>query len=393
MSEVNLNTTIAKPRMLRKILIGGCIAFGLVLVAGTVFRIHAREQLHNQTVSASVRNVTVIRPVGGSAREKLVLPGRLQAWYQAPVYARTNGYLRRWYVDIGQSVKTGQLLAEIDTPDVDQQLAAARAALATANAQLDLARTTATRWDRLVAQNAVSVQEADERRGDFAAREAMRNQEAANVERFETLAGFKRIVAPFDGVVTSRATDVGSLIIAGTSTTQPLFTVSDIKRLRIYVSVPQAYVAGIRDGIKGHFTVPDHPGQTFEARLVHAANSVDPESGAMLVQLVYDNSAGLLKSGAYAQVTFDLGNDAQSASAGVRIPVSSLLFRSEGPAVAVVDSHGQVSIRTVTVITDFGSELEVSGIDSKDTIIDNPADDIRPGDSVQSAPSRGSGNA
>lgn len=392
MSEAELKTTIARPRMLRKILIVGVVAFGLALVAGTAFRIHAREQLHIQAVSASVPNVTVIRP-GGSARETLVLPGRLQAWYQAPVYARTNGYLRRWYVDIGQLVKAGQLLAEIDTPDMDQQLAAARAALATANAQRNLARTTATRWDRLVAQNAVSLQEADERRGEFAAREAMRNQEAANVERFEALSGFKRIVAPFDGVVTSRATDVGSLIIAGTSTSQPLFTVSDTKRLRVYVSVPQAYVASMRDGINAHFTVPDHPGQTFQAQLIRSADSVDPESGAMLVQLIYDNRAGLLKSGAYAQVTFDLGSDAQSASAGVRIPVSSLLFRREGAAVAIVDSHGQVSIRAVTVITDFGTELEVSGIGPKDTIIDNPADDIRTGDRVQSASVRGSGNA
>ncbi|MBB3953726.1 efflux RND transporter periplasmic adaptor subunit [Novosphingobium sediminicola] len=376
----------------RKPLLAGAAAFALILVAGTAYRLQQRSGLHEQSEAAAVPSVDVIHP-GGEASNTLVLPGRLQAWFQAPVYARTNGYLRRWYVDIGQPVQAGQVLAEIDTPDVDQQLSAARAALATANAQRSLAQTTSNRWDRLVAQNAVSQQDADERRGNFAAREAMRNEASANVQRLQTVSGFKRIVAPFDGIVTSRSTDIGALIVAGTSTTQPLFTVSDVTRLRIYVSLPQAYVARLRENTTAEFTVPDQPGKTFRAQLARSSGSVDPESGAMLVQLVYDNHAGLLKPGAYAQVTFDFGKGQPSAAGAVRIPVSSLLFRREGSAVALADAQGRVSIKPVTITTDFGNELEVIGLQPTDQVIDNPADDIRTGDKVKATLQRNNAHA
>ncbi|MBB2159287.1 efflux RND transporter periplasmic adaptor subunit [Gluconacetobacter sacchari] len=365
------------PPRLGRFAVAAAAAFALVLVAGTALRLHARRQLHAETLAAAIPTVSIVHP-GGPATDRLVLPGRLQAWYSAPVYARTNGYLRRWYADIGQTVRQGALLADIDTPDVDQQLAAARAALATRTAQRDLAGITTRRWNRLNAQNAVSQQETDERRGNFAASEATRHEAAAEVERLETLSGFKHILAPFTGVVTSRATDIGALIVAGTAAAQPLFTVSDVARLRLYVSVPQAYAARIRDGMVVAFTVPDYPGRAFQARLVRASGAVDPQSGAMLVQFVYDNGENLLKPGAYAQIAFTFPGPGTA----VRIPASSLLFRRDGTTVAVMDASHHVRIQPVTILTDFGTELSVTGLAPQSAVIDNPRDDLRDGDEV-----------
>lgn len=367
------------PRLTRLVIAAG-VVFGLILAAGTLARRHARHQLHAETATAAIPSVTILHP-GGQAPDRLALPGRLQAWYSAPVYARTNGYLRRWAADIGQTIQEGQVLADIDTPDVDQQLAAAQAALATRTAQRDLARITSRRWDRLNAQSAVSQQETDDRRGNLVASEATRQQAEADVERLETLSGFKHILAPFAGVVTSRATDIGALIVAGTSAAQPLFTVSDVARLRLYVSVPQAYAARMHDGMEATFTVPDYPGRSFPARLSHSSDAVDPQSGAMLVQFVYDNAANLLKPGGYAQITFVF--TAGDSAAPVRIPASSLLFRRDGTTVAVVDAGNHVRIRPITILTDFGTEIAVMGLTPQSAVIDNPPDDLRDGDLVQ----------
>ncbi|NHN86696.1 efflux RND transporter periplasmic adaptor subunit [Acetobacter musti] len=379
-----------KPRLRWIIPVAACI-FGIILVAGTIMRIHDRHQLHAMNVAALVPSVTVVHP-GGHAVDTLVLPGILQAWYSAPVYARTNGYLRKWYVDIGQKVEAGQLLAEIDTPDVDLQLAGARAALGTRTAQRDLAGITSRRWDRLNAQNAVSQQETDERRGDLAASEATRHEAAAEVERLETLSGFKHIIAPFAGVVTSRATDIGALIVAGTAASQPLFTVSDVTRLRLYVRVPQAYAARMREGFVAHFTVPDYRNRQFEARLLHSADAVDSQSGTMLVQLVYENGENLLKPGAYAQIAFTFHGPEPQAPPTVRVPASSLLFRKDGPTVALVDEHDHARIQPVSILIDFGTELEVTGLAPQDRIITNPPDDIGDGDSVRPREGGGHGN-
>lgn len=370
-----------KPR-LRWIIIGAACIFGIILVVGTLARIHARHRLHASNVAALVPSVTVVHP-GGKATDTLVLPAILQAWYSAPVYARTNGYLRQWYVDIGDRVTAGQLLAEIDTPDVDLQLAGARAALGTRTAQRDLARITSRRWDRLNAQNAVSQQETDERRGNLAASEATRHEAAADVERLETLSAFKRIIAPFAGVVTSRATDIGALIVAGTAASQPLFTVSDVARLRLYVRVPQAYAARMREGFDAHFTVPDYHNRQFDAHLIHSSDAVDSQSGTMLVQLVYDNAEALLKPGAYAQIAFTFHGPGPQAPPSVRIPASSLLFRRDGTTVAVVDGRNHVRIRPVSILIDFGTELEVTGVAPQDRVITNPPDDIGDGDPVR----------
>ncbi len=379
-----------KPRLRWIIPVAACI-FGIILVAGTIMRIHDRHQLHAMNVAALVPSVTVVHP-GGHAVDTLVLPGILQAWYSAPVYARTNGYLRKWYVDIGQKVEAGQLLAEIDTPDVDLQLAGARAALGTRTAQRDLAGITSRRWDRLNAQNAVSQQETDERRGNLAASEATRHEAAAEVERLETLSAFKRIIAPFAGVVTSRATDIGALIVAGTAASQPLFTVSDVTRLRLYVRVPQAYAARMREGFVAHFTVPDYRNRQFEARLLHSAGAVDSQSGTMLVQLVYENGENLLKPGAYAQIAFTFHGPEPQAPPTVRVPASSLLFRKDGPTVALVDEHDHARIQPVSILIDFGTELEVTGLAPQDRIITNPPDDIGDGDSVRPREGGGHGN-
>ncbi|NHO33429.1 efflux RND transporter periplasmic adaptor subunit [Acetobacter fallax] len=379
-----------KPRLRWIIPVAACI-FGIILVAGTIMRIHDRHQLHAMNVAALVPSVTVVHP-GGHAVDTLVLPGILQAWYSAPVYARTNGYLRKWYVDIGQKVEAGQLLAEIDTPDVDLQLAGARAALGTRTAQRDLAGITSRRWDRLNAQNAVSQQETDERRGDLAASEATRHEAAAEVERLETLSGFKHIIAPFAGVVTSRATDIGALIVAGTAASQPLFTVSDVTRLRLYVRVPQAYAARMREGFVAHFTVPDYRNRQFEARMLHSSDAVDSQSGTMLVQLVYENGENLLKPGAYAQIAFTFHGPEPQAPPTVRVPASSLLFRKDGPTVALVDEHDHARIQPVSILIDFGTELEVTGLAPQDRIITNPPDDIGDGDSVRPREGGGHGN-
>jgi RND family efflux transporter MFP subunit len=353
-----------------------------VLTGGVVSRLSAHQQLQAVTAEAAIPTVSVVRP-GGAEAGAVVLPGRLDAWSDAPVYARTNDYLRRWYADIGDHVKAGQVLAEIDTPEVDQQLVAAKAAVATADANRALADITAKRWDRLLTSDAVSQQEVDQYHGQLAERQAMENEAVANVDRLKALTGFQRIVAPFDGVVTSRATDIGDLIVAGDANARPLFSVADTTKLRLYVSVPQNYAAVIKPGLTAHFTVPDLPNQTFVAQLERTADAVNPQSGAMLIQLVYDNRAGLLKPGAYAQVSLDVPV-AASAQADVRIPSSTLLFRKEGTAVAVVGPDGRVTIRPIQIAQDFGTQLAIgAGLSSSDLIVDSPSDAIATGDRVK----------
>lgn len=372
--------TISTKALTRAALIGGALVV-IVLVGGTAARLAQSANLKKDSAAMATPSALVFRAEAATSG-KLVLPGRVQAWSEASVYARTNGYLRGWYADIGTQVKAGQVLADIDAPDVDQQLAAARAQLATAKANYDLAKTTADRWDRLLAQEAVSQQDADQRRGDLAARQAQRDAAAADVARLQTLAGFKRIVAPFDGVVTARNTDVGALISAGGTAPEPLFSVSDTTRLRIYVSVPQSQLAGISDGMTAEFTMPDHPGQTFTAHVARTAGAVDPASGAMLVQLVADNTDRSLTPGGYAQVTLNLPHTDQAGStpASLRIPASALLFRSEGTAVAVVGAGNKVNIKPVKIGHDDGKTLDIaSGLAPDDLIIDSPSDAIANG--------------
>jgi RND family efflux transporter MFP subunit len=367
----------------------GALAVAVVLAAviavGVSRRLATSAELHATNLEAEAPSVTVVQPQAAQP-SAIVLPGRLEAWSEAPVYARTNGYVRRWYADIGDRVHAGQLLAEIDTPEVDQQLGAARAALATAGANRSLADITAKRWDRLITTHAVSQQEVDQRHGDLAAREAMENEARADVSRLQALTNFKRIVAPFDGVITSRATDIGQLIVAGDARSSPLFSVSDTNRLRLYVNVPENYAPTLQPGLVAQFTVADHPGQVFSAELVRMADAVSASSGAMLVQLRFDNSAGLVRPGAYAQVSLPT----RTPASGLRIPASALLYRHEGVAVAVVDPGERAHVRPVQIAQDFGSEVSISaGLDARDLVIDSPPDDIASGDRVKPAKPRG----
>ena len=372
---------IADARRVRRGLLLGVGLFLLVLAGGVAARLLAAQRLQEVTAAAAVPSASVVQPKEAKARP-LVLPARLQAWSEAPVYARTNGFLRSRHVDIGDRVHAGDLLAEIDAPELEQQLAAATAALATAQAQRNLSAVTARRWGELASRNVVSQQAEDERRGDLAAREAMLAEAAANVNRLRALLGFNRVVAPFDGIVTSRATEVGALIVAGDTRSSPLFTISEMSRMRVYVRVPQAFAGAVVPGLRAGFTVPDQPDRVFAADLERSAGAVDEQSGSMLVQLVADNAEGLLKPGSYAQVRLELPPSA--ASAAVRVPASTLIFRREGTAVAVVNGEGVVEIRPVRIAQDLGAELEIgTGLSLGDWVIDSPSDAIRSGDLVR----------
>lgn len=358
----------------------GIAAVVVVVGLGATTRIFAKQELADWTADQATPTVSALHPTVDGGQRTLSLPGSVEAWSQAPVFARTNGYLKAWYADIGAQVKAGEVLAEIDTPDVDQQVEAATADLATAQAQLKLADTTARRWDRLVAQDAVSKQDAEQKRSDLAVKRAMANAALANVDRLRTLQGFRRIVAPFDGVVTGRATDVGALIASGNAAARPLFTVADMAKMRIYVHVPQIYSASIKPGMSAALVLPEYPGRTFEAKLVGTSQSVNDTTGSMLVQLVAENPQGLLKPGSYAKVSFGLPNSGSA----VLVPASALLFRPQGMTVALIDGSGRVKLKVVKIARDDGAKVEIaSGLSPSDLIVDSPPDALADGDQVR----------
>ena len=366
-------------RTLRRIGIIAAIVALLLAAWGILSRRHSDRDLRQWTDAQAVPTVQVFHPTPSAAGDALVLPGNVQAYNSAAVYARTSGYVRQWFVDIGSRVRTGQVLAVIDAPEVEQQLAQAQADLQTSRANQALSQITATRWVALQKQDAVSQQETDEKTGDLAARRAVTNASLANVRRLQALIGFTRIISPFAGVVTSRATQIGQLVTAGSATAQPLFTVSAVTRMRVYVRVPQLYSAAIRTGMHVGLTLPDYPGRTFDATLTRAAEAVDQASGTELVELQAPNPDGALKPGAYAQAHFPVAG----ASNSVTIPSSALLFRGDGTSVAVVDRRGRVALRPVTIGTDRGATLEISrGLGPGDVAVDSPPDSIATGDRV-----------
>jgi RND family efflux transporter MFP subunit len=358
-----------------------CVA-GLVVATGVVTRVMANQSLKAWNGEQAIPTVTLVALQGGEGDRSLVLPGDVQAFINAPIYARVNGYLKRWYVDIGAPVKAGQLLAEIDTPDLDQQLAQARADLVTAQANASLARTTSQRWAGLLTQDAVSRQEAEEKSGDLAAKASLANSARANVMRLQALASFKRITAPFGGVVTARNTDIGQLIASGSPTGAPLFNVADEQRLRIYVRVPQSYTAQIHPGMAASLTVPEYPGRTFTATLVNSSGALTAQTGALLAELQIDNADHALKPGEYAQVTFALPTQ----PGGVRVPASALITKHAGMAVAIVGPGSRVVIKPIEIVHDLGASVEVAGgLNPTDKVIDNPADTLQAGDLVRVA--------
>ncbi|WP_118185566.1 efflux RND transporter periplasmic adaptor subunit [Paraburkholderia phosphatilytica] len=362
-------------------LIALLVAAGIV-ASGIASRIHTHDEVAAWTDAQAVPTVSAIAPTPPGATQSLVLPGRLAAYINAPIYARVSGYLHAWYADIGTPVKAGQLLGVIDTPDLDQQLQQARADLQNAIANEKLAASTAKRWTQMLKQDSVSEQETDEKTSDLAAKQATVEAQQANVARLEALESFKRIVAPFDGVVTARDTDVGALIDAGGGNKPQLFTVSDARQLRVYVSVPQAESAAIRPGMTATLTVPERPGITFDAKLVDTDDAITPSSGTLLVQLLVDNSKGLLVPGEYTQVHFSLPTNPNA----LQIPASALIFRDHGLQVATVGSNDHTVLKNVTIATDLGTRVVIgSGLDSADRVIDNPPDSLANGDVVRLA--------
>ena len=375
---------------LRPAAIAGVCVAAVVVGAGLLTRGMASQQLKSETAADAIPTVSIVRSQGDLAAQTLVLPGQAQAFYTATIRARVDGYLKRWYDDIGAKVASGALLADIDTPELDQQLAQARADLATAQANQQLAQTTAKRWNSLLSQDAVSRQEAEEKNGDLAAKTALVTAAHANVQRLEALEGFKRIVAPFAGVVTARNTDIGALINTGNPNDPGLFTVSDVHRLRIYVSVPQDDAADIHAGETVSLTAPEYPGRSFQATLASTSGAIGAQSGALTVEAQIDNADGALKPGDYVQVTFQLPAQAGA----VRLPAGALMFRHEGMAVAVVGPQGRVTIKPVTIARDLGATVEIAtGLSPGDAVIANPPDSIVNGEVVRVAGASGGGRA
>jgi RND family efflux transporter MFP subunit len=356
----------------------------LLVVFGILPRIQARTALRQETMRMAVPTVAVVQAKRSAPAQEIVLPANVQAFSDAPIYARTNGYLRRWYVDIGSHVQAGQLLAEIDTPEVNQQLRQARADLATAQANLNLSKITADRYAGLLMTESVSKQESDNAAGDYEAKGAALQSAQANVKRLEELQSFQRIYAPFSGVITARNTDVGALINSGSSggTGNELFHIAQPDKLRVYVSVPQIYSQAAKPGITADLALAEFPGRRFQGKLVRTANAIDPTSRTLLVEIAVDNPTGQLFTGSYAEVHFKLPTPTSS----LILPVNTLLFRSEGLRIATVGPDQRVQLKQITLGHDFGSEVEVvAGLNGDENVIINPPDSVTEGETVRIA--------
>jgi RND family efflux transporter MFP subunit len=364
----------------------GVVALALVAAAwGIVSRARAGSNLQQWTEARARPTVALLELTRASANPELVLPGTLRAYIDAPIYARVNGYLKAWYVDIGAHVRAGQVLAEIETPELDQQLLQAEADLATSRANERLSATTSARWAKMLVADSVPQQEADEKAGDYEAKKAIVAAAEANVARLRATASFKKIVAPFAGVVTARRTDVGALINAGAGAGQELFRVADTRRARIYVDVPQTYADVLHIGTHAVLHLPESPGAGYAAVLTDTAASISENSRTMLVELLADNADGALRPGSYVDVTFKL-----PVQAGVlRLPISALLFQRNGLEVATLGRDSTVVLKKVTLGRDYGTEVEVlTGLTTADRVIDSPPDSLASGDRVNVAKAR-----
>ena len=363
---------------------GTGFAFAAVALLGrNLLTAHrAAAQLEADTGAQAYVYVAVTKPEPLTEDTELVLPGNLQANYEAPIYARTTGYLKRWRVDIGTRVKAGQVLGEIEAPEVDQQLRQAEAGLASAAANLKIAQITAERWRNLRDTDSVSKQDADEKVSQAAATEAQVRAARANVQRLRDLSGFEKVIAPFDGVVTARHTDVGQLINAGSETGPELFTVADVRQLRLYVRVPQTYAVAMQPGIAAELQFPERPGKSYTGKLDRTSSAIDAASRTLLAQLIIDNSNGELLPGAYAEVHFKL--PAAGAGRSFKLPANVLLFRGDGLHVATVGAHEHVVLKAVELGRDYGSEIEiVHGLERGDNVILSPPDSLTDGSAVR----------
>ncbi|HEY3950044.1 efflux RND transporter periplasmic adaptor subunit [Phenylobacterium sp.] len=363
--------------------LGAAALAAVVIVAGLVDRGMASADLKKTAAQSSVSTVQLISPTSDTAAEPLTLPADVEANDIAALHARISGYIKDWKVDIGDHVKAGQVLADIDTPDLDQQLAQAKAALATATAKRGVAQISADRWSRLLQKNAVSQQETDEKTGDLAAKNADVQAAKADMDRLAALESFKRLTSPFDGVVTQRNAHVGALVTANAPNEPALFTVADVHRLRVYVHVPQAYSAELKPGLGAQITVPQYAGRTFDAKLVGTSEAVGAQSGALTAELMIDNPDGSLKPGDYAQAAFRL---APEGGVTLRLPAAAVMFRQKGIAVGVVDAQDKAHIRYITIRRDLGTQVEVAtGLSATDRVIANPPDSLEEGETVRVA--------
>jgi len=359
----------------------GALALGIY--SGISARSAADATLKRATEEAAVAVVNVVSPTPGAPTQEIRLPGTTQAFTDAPIYARTNGYVKGWYFDIGAHVKRGQLLAEIETPEVDQQLQQARADLETAQANLRQAQITADRWLALLKTDSVSKQETDQAVNNQSATKATVDSNAANVRRLEQLQGFEKIYAPFDGVVTARNVDIGVLVDAGVNTQgRELFHMTAIHTLRVFVAVPEVYSRAARPGSSATLTLDEFPGRSFQGTLVRNSNAIDLASRTLLVEVDVDNPTGELLPGAYAFVHLKLSKEVPS----VTVPANTLLFRAQGLQVAVV-RDGQAQLVPVTIGRDYGTTVELlTGLHAADQIIVAPSDSLTSGTRVRIAP-------
>jgi RND family efflux transporter MFP subunit len=367
------------------------VVLGTVIYSGIHERAQAETTLGISTERAAVPTVNVVLPAPSTASQEIVLPGNTQPFNDTPIYARTNGYLKRWYVDIGARVKQGQLLAEIDTPEIDQQLEQTRADLKNSQANEQLAQITATRWQSLVKSNAVSKQETDQAVQDLSARQASVDSMTANVHRLEQLRSFEKVFAPFAGVITARNTDIGALINAGAAgVPQELFHMAAVNKLRVYVAVPEVNLQTAQTGAKATLTLDEFPGETFQGTIVRDSDSIDYASRTLNVEVDVDNPQDRIKTGAYVSVHLKLPQATRNSAQSLTIPANTLLFRSEGLRVGVV-RNGRAELVPIKIGRDFGSTVEVvTGLQPTDRIIVNPSDSLTSGAQVQvSAPQAG----
>jgi RND family efflux transporter MFP subunit len=368
----------------RRLLLAGVITLivaGALAASGLISRARTTQDLVQWANTQAVPTVALATPVRVDAAQKLTLPGNIQPYSKASIYARVSGYLKSFNKDIGAQVKAGEVLASIEAPDLDQQLAQAKATLASVKANYDIATITANRNNTLVQKQIVAQQLADQTTADAAAKKAVVDANAANVRQLEAMQSFKQIVAPFDGVVTARNTDIGALINSG-SAGQALLEVSDLHRVRIYVRVPQAFSAQVHAGLKATFEMPQYPGQQFDATVVTTSNAMDATSRNMLVELQADNADGKLFAGAYSQVHFQLPADPHI----VRLPATALLPVNSGVQVAILGDGNTVALKSIQLGRDFGDSVEVTaGLSPQDQVIDSPPETLQSGDTVQLA--------
>ncbi|MBK5550350.1 MULTISPECIES: efflux RND transporter periplasmic adaptor subunit [unclassified Pseudomonas] len=366
--------------------VGGLTLAALLVANGLAARTRHEKAVAAWTETAAMPLVSVFQPQQNVHGDSLRLPAHLEAWSKAPIHARVSGYLKDWKTDIGTQVKAGQILGEIDSPDLDQQVAQTHARLIQEQANARLAETTATRWQNLLATHSVSRQEADEKLSNAAAAKANAQAAAADYARLSALEDYKTIRAPFAGTITARNTDIGQLIKADSDSDPELFDIADTHQLRLYVPVPQNYASVIRPGMQAELIVPEHPGQHFTARLIGDSTAVDRRSGTLLAQFVADNPDGALLPGDYAEATLQIPADTH----GVSIPASSLIFRAQGTQVAVLDPDNHVHLRDIHIGLDLGERLVIDqGLKPADRVVDNPPDALREGDAVQLADAGG----